>query len=530
MTITGDWDRRISRRTLLKTGGSFAAGMTLVGIAGGRAFAQASFDSDPFTLGVASGDPTPKGVVLWTRLAPNPLVGGGGLPPEPYEVRYELARDEEFRHIYRHGSEVALPDEAHSVRVELDELPPEREWFYRFKAGDAISPVGRTRTTPPGNSQLGTLNLAFVSCQNYAQGYFTPYADVAASDIDAVIHLGDYIYEGGASGVRAHVPAAEIRTLEQYRIRHGQYKTDPHLQAAHAAHPWLVTWDDHELEDNYADLDMNPPVPIEVARARRAAAYRAYWEHMPLARARKPEGPDMQLYRRFHWGKLVTFNVLDGRQYRSDQQVLCSDAARDGSGYCPAQVLAEQTMLGAEQLEWLFTDLATTKRRWNVLAQQVPFAPFNRPLGGLSRRFIGVDTWDGYVAERQRLLDWMVEQRTPNPIVLTGDAHRNRVSNVPPNYQTFEGAPVATEFLGTSISSEGDSGGPTTRCDDPDNPHVVFQNFNRGYVRCMVTPDTWTSEFRAVTTVRSPEADASTIATFTVENGRAGTDCGVPLD
>ena len=381
MAITGDWDRQISRRTLLKTGGSFAAGITLAGLASDRAMAQASFGSDPFTLGVASGDPTPEGFVLWTRLAPDPLVVGGGLSAEPYEVRYEVARDEGFRHIHRHGTTVALPDEAHSVRVELDDLPPEREWYYRFKAGDAISPVGRTRTTPPGNSSLGALALAFVSCQNYAEGYFTPYADVAAADIDAVIHLGDYIYEGGARIVRAHAPAREIRTLDEYRIRHGQYKTDPDLQAAHAAHPWLVTWDDHELENGYAGLELEPAVPIEVARARRAAAYRAYWEHMPLARARKPAGPDMQLYRRFHWGKLVTFNVLDGRQYRSDQAAPCPDAQRDSSGYCPANLAADRTMLGAEQLEWLRESLATTKTRWNVLAQQTPFAPFNRPLG-----------------------------------------------------------------------------------------------------------------------------------------------------
>ncbi|HET8755553.1 MAG TPA: alkaline phosphatase D family protein [Solirubrobacteraceae bacterium] len=525
MAITGDWDRRISRRTLLKTGGSFAAGITLIGLTSDRALAQPSFDSDPFTLGVASGDPTPQGVVLWTRLAPSPLVVGGGLPAEPYEVRYELARDEDFRHIHRHGSTAALPDEAHSVRVELDDLPPERAWYYRFKAGDAISPVGRTRTTPPGNSQLGTLKLAFVSCQNYAEGYFTPYADVAQSDLDAVIFLGDYIYEGGAHVVRAHAPAREIRTLDEYRIRHGQYKTDADLQAAHAAHPWLVTWDDHEFKNNHAGFDIDPDVPIEVARERRAAAYRAYWEHMPLARARKPEGPDLQLYRRFHWGKLVTFNVLDGRQYRSDQPPECTNPQRDGSGYCPDNLLVERTMLGSEQLEWLLADLATTKTRWNVLAQQTAFAPFNRPAGALTQRFIGTDNWDGYVAERQRILDWLAERGTLNPLVLTGDAHRNRVSNVPPDYRTLEGDPVAVEFLGTSVSSNGDEAVTTRYCDDPANPHVVFQNNNRGYVRCTVTPDAWTSECRAVTTVTAPAAEAWTLATATVENGRPGVLC-----
>ena len=197
---------------------------------------------------------------------------------------------------------------------------------------------------------------------------------------------------------------------------------------------------------------------------------------------------------------------------------------RDVSGYCPENLTVERTMLGAEQLEWLFEDLAATKTRWNVLAQQTPFAPFNRPQGGLAQRFIGTDTWDGDVAERQRILDWLVEQRTPNPIVLTGDAHRNRVSNVPPDYRTLEGDPVATEILGTSISSEGDQTVTKLRCDDPNNPHVVFQNNNRGYVRCTVTPDEWTSEFRVVTTVRSPKAEASTLATVTVENG-AGAPC-----
>jgi alkaline phosphatase D len=273
LSITGDWDRRISRRTLLKTGGSFAAGAALAGLAGGRAFAQSSY---PFTLGVASGDPSQNSVVLWTRLAPDPLAVGGGLPAEPYEVRYEVAKDEGFQKIIRSGSTVALPEKAHSVRVELDDLGPRHEFFYRFKAGNDISPVGCTRTTPPGNAMVESVTIVFVSCQNFPDGYFTPYADVAATpDIEAVIHLGDYIYEGPASVVRAHAPRREIMTLEEYRIRHGQYKTDPNLQAAHAAHPWLVTWDDHEFDNNYADLEIDPDMTPEHARARRAAAYQA---------------------------------------------------------------------------------------------------------------------------------------------------------------------------------------------------------------------------------------------------------------
>jgi alkaline phosphatase D len=525
VAITGDWDRRISRRTLLKTGGSLAAGMTLAGVASGPALAQARFAGDPFTLGIASGDPSPTGVVLWTRLAPDPLAVGGGLPAEPYEVRFEVARDEAFHAIVRRGSAVALPDEAHSVRVEVFGLGPRHEYFYRFKAGDAISPVGRTRTTPPGNAMVEAVTFAFVSCQNFAEGYFTPFADVAAAaDVEAVIHLGDYIYEGGAQGVRGHLPANLLRTLDDYRIRHGQYKTDPHLQAAHAAHPWLVTWDDHEFRQNYADEDFDPNEPVDVIRARRAAAYRAYWEHMPLARSRKPEGPDLPLYRRFRWGQQATFNVLDGRQHRSDQPPLVCPAGRlDPSGYCLDALSPDASMLGPEQREWLLQELATTEARWNVLAQQTAFAPFDRP-AQLDVRDFGVDHWDGYVAERQRILDWVVEHGTPNPVVLTGDSHQHWVRNVPPDFRNFDAPPVATEFMGTSISSNGDPDEPVLLRygDDPRNPHILFRNNNRGYVRCTLTPDRWTSEFRTVTTVLQPDSPASTLATFAIENGRAG--------
>ena len=297
MPITGDWDQRLTRRTLLRTGGSFAAGITLAGTLAARASAQASFASDPFALGVASGDPTAQGVVLWTRIAPEPLVVGGGLPAEPYRVRYEVARDVDFRHIVRHGDVLADPTEAHSVRVELDQLQPAHEYFYRFEVGGTTSPVGRTRTGPPANAAHPTpLLFAFVSCQNYPDGYFASYGEIAdATDIETVIFLGDYIYEGRNSVVRAHVPAREITTLDEYRVRHAQYKTDVDLQRAHAAHPWLVTWDDHEFRNNYADMDVDPDRSPEQVATRRAAAYQAFWEHMPLSRARKPVGPDLQL-------------------------------------------------------------------------------------------------------------------------------------------------------------------------------------------------------------------------------------------
>jgi alkaline phosphatase D len=525
MGITGDWDQRITRRTLLKTGGSFAASITVIGAVGTRAFATPPFGGNPFSLGVASGDPTPNGVVLWTRLAPEPLLPGGGMKNEVYGVRYELSEDPEFRRIIRRGAVEAVPDEAHSVRVELDALEPAHEYFYRFKFGPVVSPHGRTRTAPARDHKLENLVFAFVSCQNFPDGYFTPYAEVAtSSDIQAVIHLGDYIYEGSSQTFRKHEPLREIFSLDDYRIRHGQYKTDVHLQAAHAAHPWLVTWDDHEFKNNYADLDIDPDVPVEEAAARRAAAYRAYWEHMPLRRIRKPEGPNFQLYRRFHWGDLVTFNVLDGRQYRSDQvRPVCTPAQRTTSGYCAGVLDPGRTMLGAEQRDWLLEELATTTARWNVLAQQTAFSPFDTDTSPARRGFGEGDNWDGYVAERQLLLDWMVEKRTANPIVITGDSHNNWVRNVPPNITDFDAPPVATEFMGTSISTGGDPATPSaTFGGDLQNPHLLFRNNNRGYVRCTLTPSTWTSEFRKVDTVREPDAPSSPLATFVVENGLPG--------
>src|SRR4051812_18720484 len=318
--------------------------------------------------------------------------------------------------------------------------------------------------------------FAFVSCQSFADGYFTPYQ-----------------------------------------------KTDAGLQRAHAAHPWLITWDDHEFKNNYADLDIDPDPPggVEEVRARRAAAYRAYWEHMPLSRDRKPDGPDLRLYRRFTWGQMATFNVVDGRQYRSDQPQTCLE--RDPSGYCVENLEPSRTMLGAEQHQWLLDDLTTTKARWNILAQQTAFAPLNQAAAGAPPRFVArADNWEGYVAERQAIIDWVVEQQTPNFVVLPGDSHRNWVRDIPRHYTSLEN-PIGTEFLGTSITSGGDPPRPVElEFSDPRNPHLHFRNNNRGYVKCTLTPDTWTSEYRVVDTVRRPTSPTRTLATFVVENGHPG--------
>jgi alkaline phosphatase D len=522
--ITGEWDRRMSRRTLLRTGGSAAAGLALSGALSSRALGQVGeYAGPPFALGSASGDPTPDGVVLWTRLAPDPLAPDGGMPARPQLVRFEVARDPGFRRLVRRGAALARPEEAHSVHVELSGLQPGREYFYRFKAGREESPAARTRTAPPPWIPVGRMRFAFASCQNFPVGYFNAYADVAAQDLDLVIHLGDYIYEGASAALRAHAPATETFTLSDYRIRHAQYKTDLDLQAAHAAHPWLVTWDDHEVDNNYADEEADPDMPREEWLARRAAAYQAYWEHMPLRRASRPSGPDLQLYRRYRWGDLATFNVLDTRQYRSDQPAACTPDQADESGYCPEALDPARTMLGAEQREWLFDDLARSRARWNVLAQQTALAPYDRDPSPDSRTFGAGDNWDGYVAERQQLLDWIGARRTRNPVVITGDSHQNWIRNVPPDSFDFAAAPVATEFMGTSITSGGDPPVPsTTFGDDPENPHIVFRNNNRGYVLCELDRRRWTSHYRTVPTVLQRGVPASTLASFVVEDGRPG--------
>ena len=345
--LTGNWDTRISRRTLLRTGG--AAAVVLYGSAVPSASAGPKFADYPFKLGVASGEPTPDGIVLWTRLAPDPL-NGGGLGTESYRVRFEVAADPRFRRIVHRAHTRVGPEEVHTVHADVTGLRPERDYWYRFESKREVSPVGHFRTAP---RRANHLKFAFVSCQNYTHGFFPAFEDLVEQDLELVVHLGDYIYEGPglASGVRTHAPVASLMTLEDYRTRHAQYKTDAALQAAHAAFPWLMTWDDHEFWNNYADLDLDPNQPLETVEQRRAAAYLAYWEHSPLPRSRKPVGQDMPMYRRASWSDLVLFHVLDTRQHRSDQ-VSCPPAQRLPNGYCPAALDPARAILGEEQRTW----------------------------------------------------------------------------------------------------------------------------------------------------------------------------------
>src|SRR5205814_2228087 len=270
----------------------------------------------------------------------------------------------------RSGVTTASPDLAHSVHVEVSGLEADRPYWYRFRAGDAESPTGRTHTSPPAGSPAQALRFAFASCQNYTQGYYTAHANLAREDLQAVFFLGDYIYEGTAHGdiVRDYTKRGWSFSLADYRDRYAQYKSDTDLQAAHAAFPWIVTWDDHEVENNYAGgIDKDDP-SNRAAIAERAAGYHAIYEHMPV-RVPRPQGPDLKLYRSVSYGGLATFFVLDTRQYRSPEIALCRETDQTPSVYCPASVDPTRTMLGADQREWLLKGLAGSASPWNFVAQ-----------------------------------------------------------------------------------------------------------------------------------------------------------------
>lgn len=485
-------------------------------------FAKAqSFADYPFTLGVASGDPTPNGVVLWTRLAPQPLVVGGGMPQKAVAVRWQVALDENMSRVVQRGAVLAVSDLAHSVHVEVRGLHPGRWYWYQFTVGDVESPIGRTRTAPDLHSRQNELRFAFVSCQHYTQGLYPAHKRLAEEDLDFAVHLGDYIYETAATGVRTHQPATEIMSLDDYRIRYAQYKSDPSLQAVHAAFPWLVVWDDHETENDYAGLIPQDAADQPTFEERRARAYQVYYEHMPLRSTSLPIGSSLQLYRRLHFGNMAQINMLDTRQYRSARAPANCDLAHRVDGYCPDALDPSRTITGDAQRDWLLAGLDRSYAHWNILANQVPFAPNDTNADPAIRTF-GGEKWDGYPFDRSKVLNFLAARKLTNTVVITGDVHVNYVRNVPPDYVHLDAEPVATEFIGTSISSGGDRTISTVTGGNVNNPHLQFTDNHHGYVRCTLTPDLWRSDYRVVPTVLEQDAPISTLASFVVERSRAG--------
>ncbi len=478
------------------------------------------FQEDPFSLGVTSGDPSSDGVVLWTRLSSAPLQLGG-LPNLPIEVQWEISEDEKFSKTVQKGTAVAVPQLGHSVHVEVEGLEPWRWYFYRFHAGGMTSPVGRTRTAPSMETMPEKLQFAFTSCQHFETGYFNGYAHMQKEDLDLVVHLGDYIYEyAGKDGLPRKHLGGEIKSLDDYRLRYAQYRTDQELQEAHRLFPWLVTWDDHEFDNNYADLiSEQEGVSPEEFLARRMNAYQAYYEFMPLRRRSFPVGPDMKLYRICRYGRLAQFHVLDTRQYRTDQPNGDHQKPMTGKVFDP-----QTTILGAKQEKWLMSGLTRSQANWNILAQQVMMAPLNR--GDLEAPKYSMDQWPGYEFSRRKLLRFMHERSVPNPVVLTGDIHVNWVNDLQLNFEDPSSPLVGTELVGTSMTSGGNGGNKIAEYERArdQNSFVRWYNSNRGYVSCSVTPEHWTTQFKVTPIVNQAGSPVRTAATFRINSWSPGAE------
>ena len=473
-----------------------------------------SLPAELFALGVASGDPLPDSVILWTRLVNDPLADDGGLPNQPLPVLWELAADRNFDDLVASGDAVAEPALAHSVHVDASGLQPDTWYWYRFSVGETTSPVGRTRTAPSAGDEVDRLRFAFASCQDYQAGYWPAHEHIAAEDIDLVVFLGDYIYEGDPRpDARTYQGTAPL-DLPGYRRRYGEYKADPALQASHEHVPWLTTWDDHEVQNNYAG---SVPVGESSASAafdeRRAAAYQAYYEHMPV-RIEPPDGAQVTLYRSVQWGDLLRFYVLDGRQYRSDQ---ACGAPSDVGVACAEVSDDERTMLGDEQEAWLADELADSDTTWNVLAQQTIMTRIAVPLDGAEG--VNLDQWDGYPAARRRLVDQLRE--VDNPVVITGDIHASGVGVVTDDPDDTSTPPLVPELVGTSISSNFPAGlVALVEAAAASSPTISYvEPRSRGYVVCDVTPEALEASFRYVATTATPQAGVSTGARWVITAG-----------
>ncbi|WP_432108283.1 alkaline phosphatase D family protein [Streptomyces sp. AA1529] len=518
------------RRLLTVTGAAAVLAFTtdLPGSAqAAEADARTAVRADPFTLGVASGDPQPGSVVLWTRLAPEPYEPGSGLPKARIPVRWELAHDRRFRRVVRRGAALAHPELNHAVHVEAEGLGADRVYYYRFRAGKWLSPVGRTRTAPAPGADIGELRLAAVSCQAYHHGYFTAHRHLAEEDVDLVLHLGDYLYEyavdahGGARGYTdRELPSRfdrETVSLEEYRLRYALYKSDPDLQAAHAAHPFVVTWDDHETENNYADDVPEDGGSSEDFLVRRAAAYRAYWENLPLRRPQRPRGPDMRLYRRLRFGRLAQFDILDTRQYRSDQ------AYGDGWHHPgPESTDPARTMVGAAQERWLIDGWRGSDAVWNLVPQQVTFS--ERRSSSTSAYKVSMDAWDGAPASRDRLLAGAEAAGVENLMVLTGDVHKGYAYDIKQDFGDQDSRTVGTEIVATSVTSGKDGEDRPSNWETylAANPHMKFYNGHRGYVTVRLDKRQARADFRTVAVVTEPGSPVRTAASFATRVGEQG--------
>ena len=518
-----------SRRQILQR--ATASASTLCFARG--AWGQETFNRYPFAYGVASGSPTHDSVVLWTRLAQDTTAGG---LDKAVAVRWELAHDEHFKRVAQRGQTVADPELGYSVHVEIAALDPDRWYHYRFMVGDAISRIGRTRTFPLPGATVKRLRLGYASCQKWEDGYFSAWRHMHAENLDAVLFLGDYIYEYPGTSSKLRTPGGGwVRTLEDYRARYALYKTDSDLQAMHASCPWLMTWDDHEVQNDYAGArpgDSGPPGWFGVTHflARRAAAYQAYYENMPLrasvlthALTGLARGAEMRIYSHLQFGRLASLYLLDGRQYKDPQA--CSRRGKWGSSMveptqCESWNDPQRSYLGLSQERWLQGELEAAASRgatWNVIGQQTLFGERNFAKGPVKK--LWNDGWDGYSAARTRLTDGLQKSAASNPVLLGGDVHENWVGHVKADYTNRSSNPVGVEFCGTSITSHSGKTDSTARLLE-ENPHFVFADAqSRGYGVAEFSTQQLDVRLRVVDDVTRQDTKIDTLAQFVVESG-----------
>ncbi len=568
--------RQVGRRRVLRGLGSAAGLVVAPAILKGVRAEEAS--GSLFSLGVASGDPDAHSVVLWTRLAPDPL-NGGGMGNRAVLVRWEIAADPGLAHILRSGSALARPEEGHVVRVVAAGLPPNQWLYYRFQAMGEASRVGRTHTFPPRGAPVDRMRCGLVSCQDFTDGFFPAYGDLAKQELDFVLHVGDFIYEGGAVATplapdRNHI-GAEIFSVADYRNRYALYRLDANLQEAQARFPFLVTWDDHEVDNNYAGTIAEEDAPFVGADflARRRNAYQVYSESMPLRPENRLNGKTMRLYRKLAFGQLADLFMLDTRQFRTDQPAQDGFGSTDPDSANPlleaafGEVLFDAqgienpaaTMMGDQQERWLWNGLKQSRAAWTVIAQQImltewnlittaklniqfnPAIPANQKAAilqalGVVDNIFNVDAWDGYQAARRRLFHIIQTAGPRNPVVLSGDIHAAFGSNLLADFVNPDSDMVAAEFTCTSISSTfvGQDPRPADAIVRPgvaaDNPHIEFFNgLFRGYCICDVDAQRWQTTYRAVGTLDDLQ-NPSPLALTPFDDSPVETDAVLELD
>ena len=478
--------------------------------------AGVKFPRNPFTLGVASGDVTADSVVLWTRLAPEPLAADGGIKDNAIPVRWEIFQDKIMQRPIRQGEELAIPQLAHSVHVDVQGLSPSQEYWYRFSVGTHTSETGRTRTLPAVIGQPESIRFVTASCQNYTHGYFVAYDHIIADDPDFVVHLGDYIYDTSYDETfRKHETEAMPVTLTDFRRRHALYKTDEHLKRAHARLPFFSTLDNHD-----AVIDVDP-----AGMARRAAAYQAWYEHMPTRGYGKPGDNRFQLSRTVRLGKLAQINLLDTRQFRTEQS-LCgdSDPAYGFGNYrprCPEMFAEERSMLGQEQEHRLMQSILNNTATWNVIASSSVFSPFRLNIDKKTFRYVG--SWDAFPANRDRVVSAINRSKTGQAIILSGDMHSFWAIDGAQSTEAAERIPVV-EFVASSISANWPEIMAKPITDNlVRNPQIKFyEPDKRGYLLHEVSATEWQTTARALHDVKDERSKAVDLARFVVENGKPG--------